>query len=301
MMVPDIDMAKDGVSGIHTVVRAYYRVLPKYGIDLVPYKAEHDVSIAHAGMFDAFADVAMTHGIYFTADYNAHTHEWRANNYVVNSIRAAYYVTVPSPWVAETMRRDFRVDPIIIPHGVFYDEWQHNREHVPNTVLWAKNRTFQDVVDPTPVSAIAREMTDTTFVTTFAAPGAPRNVSPIGIQNREQIKGRVQKAAVVLSTIKETWGLLYAEALAAGTPVVTVNRGHVPLLVRHGVTGYCYQPGNLEDMKHGIEWCMKHRDILSKNCLVEAEKLSWDVAGERVARVARLAHKKKIDNRSMYV
>ena len=298
-MIPDANMVGKGVSGIHTVVRAYHRILPKHGIELVPWKSEHDVSVAHAGMMAAFADVAMLHGIYFTADYNAPKHEWRANRYVIDSIRGALYTTVPSPWVAETLRREFRIDPIVVPHGVFWDEWQHEHDYIENTVLWGKNRVFVDVCDPTPVSIVAREMPDVTFVTTFAAPNSPDNVVEIGLLSPEKMRLNVQRAAVVLSTIKETWGLLYAEALAAGTPVASVDRGHVPTFVRHGVSGYCYKPNNLEDMVKGIRYCLEHRDVLSKNAQALSRSMSWDIAAERAARVIRLAHHRKQDKRPM--
>lgn len=301
MMVPDIGMIGTGVSGIHTVVRAYYRTLPKYGIELVPWQSKHDVSVAHAGMMAAFADVAMLHGLYFTADYNAPKHEWRANRHVIDSVRGSLYTTVPSPWVAETVRRDFRTEPIIIPHGVFWEEWQHSHDYIPDTVLWAKNRVFVDVCDPTPVNIIAKEMPDITFITTFAASGSPSNVVEIGLQDPNKIRLRIQKSALVLSTIKETWGLLYAEAQAAGTPVVTVDKGHVPTFVKHGVSGYCYKANSVEDMAKGIRYGLKYRDKLSSNAKKISRELTWDIAAERVARVVKLAHNRKLDKRPLVI
>jgi len=300
-MFPNPHLLKaDDVSGIHTVVREYARVAPKYGVDLVSPGESADIVIGHAGMGGPKNDVAMLHGIYFTSDYNATNSEWRANYHVVEAIRTANVVTVPSEWVAETLRRDFRIDPIVIPHGVVFEDWQHGYEYVPNTVLWAKNRNY-DVCDPTPVSSIARRMPDCTFFTTFASPGAPRNVIKIGVQKHGKIKKWIARSAVVISTVKETWGIMYAEAMAAGTPVVTANHGHVPNLVQHGVGGYCYNPQSLDDMEYGIRWAMRHRDTLSANARELARKLTWEQAGQRLARVSKLAYDMKIGERSFVV
>jgi glycosyltransferase involved in cell wall biosynthesis len=281
-------LKKTDVSGIHTVIRAYDKILPQYGIDLVGPDDAADIVVGHAGMGGATCDISMLHGIYFTDDYHATNAEWRANTHVVESIRRANIVTVPSEWVAETLRRDFRIDPIVIPHGVFLEEWQHNYEYVPNAVLWAKNRVY-DVCDPTPINDIARRMPDVMFFTTFATAGSPGNVIEIGVQKHGKIKKWIARASVVISTVKETWGIMYAEAMAAGTPVVAANYGHVPNLIQHGVGGYCYNPSSIDDMEYGLRWTLKHHDILGANARKLAGELSWHEAGERFARVARLA------------
>jgi glycosyltransferase involved in cell wall biosynthesis len=277
----------DRVSGIHTVIKAYAKILPKHGITFVDYNEAYDIMVAHAGIGGAQCDVAMLHGIYFTDDYHAQKNEWRANEHVIESVRHCRVVTVPSEWVAETLRRDFRIDPIIIPHGVFLDEWKHNEQYVPKTVLWAKNRDY-DVCDPTPLNDIAKRLPDFAFFTTFAAPKSPRNVIQIGVQPHEAIKKWIAKSSMIISTVKETWGIIYAEALASGTPVVTADYGHVPNLVEHGVSGYVYNRRNLDDIAYGIRWVDQHRAVLSANARKQASKLGWQETGQRIERVARL-------------
>lgn len=283
-----------GVSGIHTVVNAYGEILPKYDMELVPRTTGFDLSVAHAGMGSIACDVAMLHGIYFTDDYKASKAEWRANEHVIKSIRKAFLVTVPSEWVAATLRRDFRIDPIILPHGIFPEEWKHDYAYRPKTVLWAKNR-YYDVCDPTPLNAIAERLPDFSFYTTVAAPNSPKNVVEIGVQDKDSIKVWIQRVSMVISTVKETWGILYAEALASGTPVVTANYGHVPNLVEHGKSGYVYNRKNPSDMEYGIRWVDDNRPTLSANASLLASKLSWEQAGVRLARLLRLAYKMKQD------
>ena len=289
VMLPNpLTLSKVHVSGIHTVIRAYKEVFPKYGMEFVDPDAPCDVVITHAGMASTYADIAMLHGIYFTADYMANNNEWRANVHVVKSARRARFVTVPSEWVAETIRRDFRREPIIIPHGIFAEDWAHDMDYVPNTVLWAKNRNY-DVCDPTDLAVIAQHAPHFNFITTFY-PGTnpPDNVSVIGVQPTDRIKVLIQKSEMVVSTVAETWGILYAEALAAGTPVVTANWGHVPHMSPHGVSGYTYNRNNTADAVRGIEWTHKHRDVLSKNARKLAGELSWQVPAERVRELAEI-------------
>lgn len=291
-MMPGPHTLGDQVGGIQTVIKAYERILPPRGIEIVHPNADCDLVVRHAGMGGGACDVAMLHGIYFTADYMASIHEYRANKHVVNTIRHATMVTVPSEWVAETLRRDFRINPVILPHGIFPEEWIHDYHYKPQTVLWAKNRHF-DVCDPTPLNAIATRLPEFTFYSTATAGGSPKNVVQIGVQPPERIKQWIQRVSMVISTTKETWGITYAEAMAAGTPVVAANHGHVPTFVKHGIAGYVYNPRNLNDIEYGIRWTEENRSQLSANASKLASGLSWEPAADRIARALRLAYEMK--------
>lgn len=295
-MIPSPLRVGSAVSGIHTIVRHYGRILPKYGIEFVERKDHADIVVTHAGLGAMYSDVAMLHGIYFTADYKATKNEWHANANVVASIRNSVAVTVPSPWVAETLRRDFRIDPIILPHGVFVDEWAHNYRHREKTVLWAKNRNY-DVCDPTPLNSIAVALPDYTFFSTVTAGNTPPNVVRIGVQDTENMKKWIQRVSMIMSTVKETWGIVYAEALAAGTPVITQNSGHVPSLVEHGVSGYVYRDGDMKDIVYGVNWVEANRSVLSANAQKLASQLDWKHSASEIARMMHAAHAMKLSGR----
>jgi glycosyltransferase involved in cell wall biosynthesis len=294
-MIPEPSSA-GGPSGIRTVIEAYHKLAGDYGISFV--QGDADISIVHAGLggkkgVRSQADIAMLHGIYFSAEYPAHAWEFRANERVIENAMTALTVTVPSDWVAITLRKEFKIDPYVLEHGVFWDEWQHNQAHKKDVVFWGKNRIFEDVCDPGGLLAIADRMPDINFITTLAPDDAPSNVHAVGLLGPDDIKRVVQKSGVVLSTIKETWGLLYIEAMAAGTPVVTVNNGHVPKLVEHGVTGYHYRHNNFVDMEMGIRWCLKHRDVLSANAREAAKEYSWDKVMGRLRKIIAVTLEKK--------
>lgn len=294
-MIPELANA-GGPSGIRTVIEAYHRLAIEYGITFVG--DDEDISIVHAGLGGSKgersqADIAMLHGVYFSAEYQAHVWERRANQRVIENAMSALTVTVPSEWVAITLRKEFKIDPYILEHGVFWDEWQHNEKYNPRLVFWGKNRIFEDVCDPRSLLEVASAMPDLTFITTLAPDDAPKNVHVLGVMPQEEIKRVVQKSAIVLSTIKETWGILYIEALAAGTPVVTVKNGNVPSLVEHGTTGYHYRYNNIVDMVQGIRWCLKYRDQLSKNANIAAKRYSWDMVMGKLRKILKITEERK--------
>jgi glycosyltransferase involved in cell wall biosynthesis len=103
------------------------------------------------------------------------------------------------------------------------------------------------------------------------------------------MKMLIQSAAVVLATDRETWGIFPAEAMAAGVPVLSVNSGAVPDFMPHGIAGYCYQQGNFEDAKNGLDFCLRNRDVLGDNARSVAKELTWERACKKVADVYRRA------------
>jgi glycosyltransferase involved in cell wall biosynthesis len=69
---------------------------------------------------------------------------------------------------------------------------------------------------------------------------ATANVEFIGEINEAQKPGFLSNAKTLLLPIDwpEPFGLVMIEAMACGTPVIAFNRGSVPEIVDHGVTGY---------------------------------------------------------------
>jgi len=275
-------------SGIKRVCEAYERYLPEYGIEFVDDdRKSFDVLAIHAGVVRvksySGAQVAHLHGLYWTADYDAVRWEWSANMSVVESARAANVITVPSEWVAETIRRDMRVDPVIIPHGIEWDEWQHSYDN-QGYVLFNKNRDA-DVCDPYYVGVLAKKFPKIRFASTFPPHETDdiHNLIPLGLLSHDKMKEIVQKAAVYLSTTKETFGIGTLEALAAGVPVLGFDFGGNSDIVTHGYNGYLAMPGNENDLAQGLIYCLKYRKALSANARESAKRWTWDRACELVA------------------
>lgn len=283
-MIPSPEQMGSEESGIKRVVEAYYRYGKKHGIEFVGQDEEdYDVFAVHAGMGlpeKKVPIVAITHGLYFTADYLAFYWEFKTNANVIASIRAAKVVTVPSPWVSEVFRRDMHMRPVVVPHGIEWQNWQHN-ENNEGYVLWNKNRAA-DVCDPTPVNMLAAMFPLTKFISTFSADAPTRNLSVVGTQPHSKMKKMIQRAGVYLSTTKETFGIGVLEALASGVPVLGFNHGGNCDLIEHGVNGYLARVDDYDDLKMGLEYCVNNRDVLSINARESAKKWTWDKALEEL-------------------
>jgi len=84
--------------------------------------------------------------------------------------------------------------------------------------------------------------------------------------SREEVVKLMQKAKAYLMTINwyEPFGLVMAEAMSCGTPVVGFNRGSVPELVADGKTGFVVDPDKgIEGLKEALS---KISQINPKNC-----------------------------------
>jgi len=287
-MYPHPEELSGNASGIAQVVLNYARHLPQFGVELVGTNATtYDLDAGHAAAYPG-AMVNHNHGLLWTAEREYSNAGYQTNADLVRAIKLARETTVPSAWVAETFERDMHFRPHIVPHGVNWDEWQGDYKN-EGYVLWGKNRTT-DGLDPSAIVDIAKAFPNIEFVTTFGAPGMPDNVKVLGHAiPHEQMQTIVKSAAVILATDKETWGLLPAEAMAAGIPVLTINQGAVPTFVPHGVAGYAFQPHNLNDAINGLGYCLQYRDQLGANGRELARDLTWENACAAVADIYQSA------------
>lgn len=88
--------------------------------------------------------------------------------------------------------------------------------------------------------------------------------------NSEILVNCLQRASsvVVLKSFKEGFGLVVAESLYKGTPVVASNVGGIPLQVIDGVTGFLHEPSDTQGFCNSIVKLLKDkklRDKLGKN------------------------------------
>jgi glycosyltransferase involved in cell wall biosynthesis len=278
-MIPSRSDGLD-VGGISTVIAKYREHLPRLGIDIVD-EGECDVELIHAGCAEFSsprgANVAALHGLYWTGDIPALSRSYHViNRRVANSVAKAAVVTVPSPWVAESVQRAFGITPFVVPHGVDVDEWGGGKDG--GYVLWAKN-TKSLTCDPTPVIEVAKQMPDVRFVSTFAP-----SVSNIRTPNRAftpaEMREQLTNCSVYLATTQETFGVATLEAMAAGKPVVGYDIGFQPVI--HGVTGWLVPPGDIKGLEYGIRWAMENYEVLGRNARVVAARYTWGNACEKL-------------------
>jgi hypothetical protein len=191
-------------------------------------------------------------------------------------------VTVPSTWVAEPFKRDMRIEPTVIGHGVDCDLWQPAAADRPFYALWAKNRS-SDVCDPSPAVALASWGID--VISTFAPHGVstlPPNLRVIGSQPHATMRELVRHAGVYLATTRETFGIGTLEALASGVPVLGYDYGGTADLVEHQVSGYLVAPGDVDGLLAGLDWLKQHPEV-GAQARKRATAYSWDRVAARYA------------------
>lgn len=251
-----------GSGGIARVVTAQGRWLPEYGIDIVDKEPEADLVMIHAGsLIDTKKPlVAASHGIYWSGDFAWHHFFWEYNASVIETLRRACKIIVPSEWVAYPIKRDMRKVPAVIPHGIDFDEFKPQTSH-EGYVLWGKPRV--DVVcNPDIVNELAERVSGTKFLTTFGRPAA--NVTTLGAMPYKDFQHVIDRAMVWLATARETGDIGSREAMARGIPVLAWNHGGTAEFVKHKETGYLAELDNLDDLVEGLHYCVQHRQRLGE-------------------------------------
>ena len=96
----------------------------------------------------------------------------------------------------------------------------------------------------------------------------------------------------IYASVSETFGQVYLEAMASGTPVVAAEGGQLKEFFISGEHGYLWQPDNLDSAERAIRSAMKNREYLSKNARQQALKHSWDSASEQLDEIYHYALRK---------
>ncbi|MEO5581980.1 MAG: glycosyltransferase family 4 protein, partial [Saprospiraceae bacterium] len=77
----------------------------------------------------------------------------------------------------------------------------------------------------------------------------------------ESVKAIAMIDVVVnLSMVSESFGRTIAEGMAARRPVIVYQRGAMPELVKHQVTGFLIPPGDLTGVLESLRWLETNRD-----------------------------------------
>jgi hypothetical protein len=165
-------------NGIGRVLYTQLRDLPSRGFEFVD--ADADLYIGHTQQFDMpRIDAMICHGIYWTGDpdsgiYGGYNNA--ANRLIIDAARKARVVTTPSEWVAMPFKRDMRINPIVIGHGIDFAKWNVGKPQ--GFALWNKNRSL-DVCNPIAAWELAKRGVE--VMSTYLPQGVqrPRNMQII--------------------------------------------------------------------------------------------------------------------------
>lgn len=284
----------DPGTGIGQVCIAQQKYLKDFDIQVITDYNDADVIAVHTQSFDLpKTDVLHCHGLYWSGDPGSGSYlGWHseANKRIVSAARRAKVITVPSDWVAGPFRRDMRIDPIVIGHGIEFSEWQAAENG--GYVLWNKNRP-NDVCNPMPAYDLA--LRGIPLHSTFMPEGKPalENMVITGRLPFEQMRGQIQGADVYLATTKETFGIGTIEAMACGVPVLGWDWGGTADIVTHKVDGWLCEPGDIDGLVEGYQWIKKHRMELSAAAVEKAKRYDWKSIMAIYAEIYHGAQKKE--------
>ncbi len=97
------------------------------------------------------------------------------------------------------------------------------------------------------------------YVEPFIDDETVKYVGPVGFGTKEKLLGRA-RGLLHLINCHEAFGLTVIEAMACGTPVLAINRGSMPELIRPGETGFLVDNLNEAFTKvQGLNRISRHR------------------------------------------
>lgn len=284
-MLPTPNMAlNDTTNSINQIVLRLAKALPAHGYELVENEADAELIAGHAGASSRRrVDVAHCHGLYPTGEMGGPLWNWQANKDVIENLRGAKAITVPSQWVADLLRRDMHLDPAVIGWAIDGPEWSAVEGRSRGYVLWGKTRP-DGVCNPATAMELARRVPTVPFISTFGE-NPPPNVGICGHLPFVQMQAVIHAAGVYLADVKETFGIMTLEAMACGVPVLGYRWGGTADIVQHGVTGYLVEPGDIDGLVQGLQYCIENRAILGANARKAALEYTWDRTARQIAAV----------------
>lgn len=272
--------------GIRRVVEAKVKHFPKFGIEVVHDPDEAQIIINNAASLVTRPGIPMLHvghGLMWSRQ------RWGdglldVNRQVVESMCQSVAHTVPSKWVAESVRRGGLFFPEVVYHGVETDEFVPSTEHY-DYICWNKART-DFVSDAGDMQNVAKLLPHRNFVSTFGTPQP--NVKVIGARSYADMKRLVSQSVVYLSTARETFGIGTLEALACGIPVAGWDCGGNSEIIIPGETGYLAPWGNFKALAECVERCYAEWERLSPNCVNDARsRWRWEPRIKQYANILK--------------
>jgi glycosyltransferase involved in cell wall biosynthesis len=284
-------------NGIGQVILAQRKYLPDYGFEFVDNPDEADLRAAHIWSPLLNNEILHCHGMEWTGDRPGYE-PWHgeANQAILETAKRAWAITVPSEWVAMPFKRDMRLSPTVIGHGLDLAEWKPKLQPADQMyILWNKNRAD---VACNPEAAVELGRRGLPVVSTF---GDSRIMTVTGPVPHNQMKIFIAQAGVYLSTAKETFGIGILEALACGVPVLGYAHGGILDLVQHKVNGYLVEPGDIDGLEAGYKWLVENREALQPAIAKSVQGRDWkDIIGQ-YARLYEEVYEKKERQREVSV
>lgn len=285
---PQLEQTKDD-NGIGRVVHSQYRYLPALGFEMVSDFRKADLICSHVmGEGLPRLDCLFSHGLYWQdtehAPFSNVNHE--ANKRIAEAARRALAVTVPSNWVSQIYRRDMRISPTVIGHGIEPELWSTENKRKEPYILWNKTRRDDSCL---PDAAYELALRGAPVISTFLPRDKPPldNYTVTGSMPHAQMQQLIEGATVYLATTMETFGIGTLEALAAGTPILGYAWGGTKDIVRHKIDGWLAEPNDLDGLVEGLQYILDHWQEMAHAARSRAEQYTWPAILQQYAALYR--------------
>ena len=90
-----------------------------------------------------------------------------------------------------------------------------------------------------------------------------------------------QSDIFIMTSLGETFGLVYIEAMSQGLPVIYSKNTGIDGFFEEGAIGFGVSPGSESQMKSGINRIVSNYQEISENCLAEAKTFNWATIAEK--------------------
>lgn len=227
--------------------------------------------------------VLTLHGSGTAGRFSDHELARRMPRLVGALVRRARVVICVSDSLAYAARMCGARDVRVIPNGVAVPETVGD-EADPPQILYAGRLSAEKGIEDLSAATDGLELV-------VAGDGPLRHLVPstLGFLPPTELADRYARAALVVCPSRsEGFGVVCAEAMAHGKPVVAYAVGGLAELVEHEQTGILVQPGDTEALRAAIERLLGDRDLRRRLGAAGRERIrmlsSWDrVVGATIA------------------
>ena len=230
---------------------------------------------------------------------------WLKNVGVRVMAEAEYVIFLSKPYaeyvikqfVPEKLKNDILKKIRIIPNGIdsFYIDHKANARKEPHSILQIIQIGDIDSNKNVESTVLAVKKANQSKQTRLTVVGEIKNdkyrdlltenkeiVRYIPKQGKEKIIELLNESDIMcVPSHSETFGLVYAEAMTQGVPVIYTKGQGFDGQYENGVIGYAVDANDVDGICEAFRQISEQYSCISNNCINNCNKYSWDSIGER--------------------